>query len=216
MIVVLISVLSAILVGMAAAQLCTDVCTDAKTNLCFTAVGYCPDADYPWMTAWWTMLSCMSSGWCNCNVFGFNCEACHGCREFYLTDKSDRGIFSSTEADESVIRGADIPGSVEDYKWYTELPTKDKLAHLNVVVCQRYGYGAATSVQLVKEVDDRADKNHLDEDEKNNNGRVDDGILSHEEFSAAYFDVDDLAAKYCSPIQGKSGKNTKTGKMGKR
>ena len=88
-----------------------------------------------------------------------------------------RGIFSTRQADESVIRGA---------------------------------------VQFVKEVDDRAGKNHLDEDEKNNNGRVDDGILSLEEFSAAYFDVDDLAAKYCSPIQGKSGKNTKTGRMGKR
>jgi hypothetical protein len=78
-------------------------------------------------------------------------------------------------------------------------------------------------------MEDRADENHIDEYEKNNNGGEDDGKLSQEEFKASYFDVRDLAKKYCSdpndpneekPVEpkknGKSGKNAKEGKTAKR
>ena len=112
---------------------------------------------------------------------------------------------------------ADIPDSEDDHKWWSALSNPDKLAHLNEVVCQRHGFGDAASFEFVEAVEDRTDKNLIDEHEKNNNGGVDDGILSHDEFKAAYFDVDDLALEYCAhPNKEKSGKNGKKSKVGKK
>jgi hypothetical protein len=115
---------------------------------------------------------------------------------------------------------ADVPDSEDDHNWYMGLLSQDKLAHLNQVVCQRHGYGDATSVQFVKAVEDRADENLIDDDEKNNNGGKDDGKISHDEFKGAYFDVDDLAQAYCAhpnkEKSGKNGKKSKNGKKGKR
>jgi hypothetical protein len=115
---------------------------------------------------------------------------------------------------------AEVPDSEDDHNWYMGLKPQDKLAHLNEVVCQKYGYGDATSFDFIKAVEDRADKNLIDEHEKNNNGEVDDGILSHDEFKAAYFNVDDLAQQYCADPNkeksGKNGKKSKSGKKGKR
>jgi hypothetical protein len=115
---------------------------------------------------------------------------------------------------------ADVPDSVDDHNWYMLLSNQEKLDHLNEVVCQKYGYGDATSFEFFKAVEDRADKNLIDDDEKNNNGGVDDGFLSHDEFKAAYFDVDDLAQQYCAhpnkEKSGKNGKKSKSGKKGKR
>jgi hypothetical protein len=122
---------------------------------------------------------------------------------------------------------ADIPDAEDDHKWWSALSNPDKLAHLNEVVCQKHGYGDATSFGLVEELEARMDENHIDEHEKNNNDGENDGDLSHEEFKAAYFDVGDLAKKYCfdpdpDPNEGepekngKSGKNAKEGKTAKR
>jgi hypothetical protein len=115
---------------------------------------------------------------------------------------------------------ADVPDSEDDHNWYMELSPQDKLAHLNEVVCQKHGYGDATSFDFIKAVEDRADKNLIDDDEKNNNGGVDDGTLSHDEFKGAYFNVDDLAQEYCAhpnkEKSGKNGKKSKSGKKGKR
>ena len=145
-------------------------------------------------------------GTCVCNIFGCNCDPCEGCNH-------------SAALAEGL---ADIPDSKDDHDWYMGLSSRGKLAHLNEVVCQKHGYGDATSLEFVTEIEDRTDKNHIDEHETENNGGKDDGTLSHEEFKAAYFAVDDLAKKYCAPIggksgnEGKSGKNSKHGKMAKR
>jgi hypothetical protein len=140
-------------------------------------------------------------GTCSCNIFGCNCDPCEGCnRNAALTKEL-----------------TDVPDSEDDHKWYMGLLSQDKLAHLNQVVCQKYGYGDATSIEFVKAVEDRTDENLIDEHETKNNGGVDDGILSHDEFKAAYFDVDDLAQEYCAhPNKEKSGKNGKKSKVGKK
>jgi hypothetical protein len=115
---------------------------------------------------------------------------------------------------------ADVPDSEDDHKWYTGLSSQEKLAHLNEVVCQRHGYGDATSFDFIKAVEDRTDENIIDEHEKNNNGGKDDGKISNDEFKGAYFDVDDLAQEYCAhpnkEKSGKNGKKSKSGKKGKR
>jgi hypothetical protein len=151
-------------------------------------------------------------GTCKCTSWGCDCVACKGC---------------GWKNNAVLIGGAaDIPDSEDDHEWYMGLSNKKKLAHLNEVVCQKHGYGNATSFELVKEMEDRADENHIDEHEKINNGGEDDGKLSQEEFKASYFDVSDLAKKYCSDPNdpnegkpeknGKSGKNAKEGKTAKR
>jgi hypothetical protein len=115
---------------------------------------------------------------------------------------------------------ADVPDSEDDRNWYMGLSPQEKLAHLNEVVCQKYGYGDATSLKFVKAIEDRTDENLIDDDEMNNNGGVNDGFLSHDEFKAAYFNVDDLAQEYCAhpnkEKSGKNGKKSKSGKKGKR
>jgi hypothetical protein len=96
----------------------------------------------------------------------------------------------------ALIEGlAGVPDSEDDHKWYMELSKQEKLAHLNEVVCQKHGYGDATSFGLVEEIEYLMDKNLIDDDEKNNNGGKDDGKISHEGFKEAYFDVDNLAEK---------------------
>jgi hypothetical protein len=141
---------------------------------------------------------------CICNILGCSCDACDGCiHEWDLTE----GL-------------AEVPDSEDDYNWYMGLSPQDKLAHLNEVVCQKHGYGDATSFDFIKAVEDRTDENLIDNDEKNNNGEADDGFLSHDEFKAAYFNVDDLAQEYCAhpnkEKSGKNGKKSKSGKKGKR
>ena len=92
-------------------------------------------------------------GMCRCNILGCSCDPCAVCR-------------SAWDLTEGLV---DVPDSEDDYNWYMGLSPQDKLAHLNEVVCQKHGYGDATSFDFIKAVEDHTDENLIDDDEKNNN-----------------------------------------------
>ena len=209
--------------GVAGTGQCKDVCEEYERNFerCWTPygegncelIGYCQYSDYKKFCDgqcsagdWGACVRIKNLGftylyWCpgmsSCNIIGCDCKPCQGCNH---NAAFTEGL-------------ADVPDSEDGHKWYTGLSNQEqeKLAHLNEVVCQKHGYGDATSFGLVEEIDDRMDANLIDEDEKTKNGGKDDGAISHEEFKDAYFDVDDLAKKYRShPIGGKNGKKNKS------
>ena len=170
---------------------CDGKCNDGDVGYCSPEFSKFFDNTFTWCP-----------GACQCNIVGCACTPFNGCTQ-----------------PSSLIEAVDIPDSKDDHDWYTGLSNQDKLAHLNKVICEKHGYGDATSLELVKDIDDRVDKNYIDEHEKTYNGAKDDGTISHEEFIRANSPVDDLAEKHCTPIggkPGKSGKNAKNGKKAKR
>ena len=99
-------------------------------------------------------------GWCTCNTFGCNCEACGDC-----TRDSDSPFATSV-----AVKGSAEAERCADHAYYTSLSAAEKHAHLEAKLCPA---GHRAHAALADRLEKLVDGDH-------------DGILSCAEFDRAY------------------------------